>query len=372
MSRRAGGGAGRAGILAAALAVAAVGCDDGPPSALVGSGSRWLAGDAVFHREPRWLGGDGAYAIDLGDERTLWLFGDSFIATSPARVRTEATLVRNSVAVTTGRDLATATATFAWRDGAPPTSFFPEDGARWLWPGGGARLPDGSVLVFLSEVEAAAGGLGFAAAGWRAVRIPDPAGPPDGWRVEPVATAAALPGPRTIVGACVAVDGEHLVAVAIDDRSHDGYLVRWPLTAATAGDLREAAWWTGAAWELAGAPRAVLTDAATECSLHRDPTSGLWVHTTSRGFGATTLAVRTAPRPEGPWSQPTDVFTPPESEVDDAFVYAGKAHPHLRGPTGGLVVTYADNSFTFADLFDPARADVLYWPHTAELHLRAR
>jgi hypothetical protein len=26
-------------------------------------------------------------------------------------------------------------------------------------------------------------------------------------------------------------------------------------------------------------------------------------------------------------------------------------------------VTYADNSFTFADLFDPVRAGTLYWPH---------
>lgn len=355
------------------LAVAAAGaCDDGVASALVGAGQRWSAGDEVFHREPRWLGGDGAYAIELGDERTLWLFGDSFIATSAARVRTEATLVRNSVAVTTGLDLATASARFAWTDGAPPSAYFPADGERWLWPGGGARLPDGSVVVFLSEVVAADGGLGFAAAGWRAVRIADPSGPPDGWRVDAVATAPAAIGARAIVGACVALDGEHLVAMAIDDGSHDGYVVRWPLTDAAAGDLRRPAWWTGQAWEVGGAPRAILTDAATECSLHRDPSTGQWLHVTSRGFGATTIALRTAPRPEGPWSAPTDVFAPPESMVDDAFVYAGKAHPHLRGPTGGLVVTYADNSFTFADLFDPARADTLYWPHTAELALRPR
>jgi hypothetical protein len=246
------------------------------------------------------------------------------------------------------------------------------DRSAGLWPGGGARLPDGSVVVFLSEVVAADGGLGFAAAGWRAVRIADPSGPPDGWRVDAVATAPAAIGDRAIVGACVALDGEHLVAMAIDDGSHDGYVVRWPLTDAAAGDLRRPAWWTGQAWEVGGAPRAILTDAATECSLHRDPSTGQWLHVTSRGFGATTIALRTAPRPEGPWSAPTDVFAPPESMVDDAFVYAGKAHPHLRGPTGGLVVTYADNSFTFADLFDPARADTLYWPHTAELALRPR
>jgi hypothetical protein len=35
----------------------------------------------------------------------------------------------------------------------------------------------------------------------------------------------------------------------------------------------------------------------------------------------------------------------------------------------GLLVTYADNSFTFGDLLDPARAATLYWPHVAEIVL---
>src|SRR4051794_33801283 len=81
------------------------------------SAQRDEAADALFHQDPRWLGGDGAYSIDLGDDRTLWLFGDSFIATSPALTRRESTLVRNSVAVMTGRDPHTATMEFAWRDG---------------------------------------------------------------------------------------------------------------------------------------------------------------------------------------------------------------------------------------------------------------
>lgn len=363
-------------VLAVALAAAA--CDESPPSELAGTGTRWSAADAAFHREPRWLGGDAAYSIDLGDARTLWLFGDSFIATSPALTRSESTMVRNSVAVMTGADLATASMAFAWRDGAPPTSFFAEPAAdRWFWPGGGVRVPGGPLLVFLSELRATPGeGFGFATAGWRAVRVADPSGPPSGWTITAAMTAPAPSGDDTIVGACVTLDGDHLVALAVDDGDHDGRLARWPLTAVAAGDLRAAQWWSGDAWvdqaALTATPPVVLTDAPTECSLHRDAATGRWVHTASHGFGATTIAIRTAARLEGPWSAPTDVFTPPESSVEDPFVYAGKAHPHLRGPTGGLVVTYADNSFTFADLFDPARADTLYWPHVAELTLTPR
>lgn len=66
-----------------------------------------------------------------------------------------------------------------------------------------------------------------------------------------------------------------------------------------------------------------------------------------------------------------DIFTPPESNVPDAFVYAAKAHPMLPGSAGGDLITYADNSCTFADLFDPAKATTLYWPHVAALFTTA-
>ncbi|HEY5926200.1 MAG TPA: hypothetical protein VIV11_31160 [Kofleriaceae bacterium] len=334
---------------------------------------RHTALDQPFHQDPRWLGGDAAYTIDLGDDRTLWLFGDSFIATSANLTRSESTMVRNSVAVMTGLDLATAVLDFAWRDGAPPTSFFPEDGARWFWPSDGVRVPDGPLLVFLSEIEATPNeGLGFAGAGFRAVRVPDPSGDPLGWSLEPTTVRAPAFAPRANV-ACstMTFDGNHLVAVVTDDDAHDGYLARWPLAKIRNGeDLADAEWWTGTIWlresALTKPPQVVIPDGATECSLHYNGYGG-WIYTWSRGFGATTIAMRTSWQLTGPWSDPFDVFTPPESNVDSAFVYAAKAHPTLRGPSGGFLITYADNSFTFGDLFDAAKSATLYWPHVIEL-----
>jgi hypothetical protein len=90
-------------------------------------------------------------------------------------------MVRNSVAVMTGRDPRAATMQFGWRGGAtpaaPPTSFFPEAEGRWAWPADGVRLPDGPLLVFLNWQRATSGGLGFAAAGFGAVLVRDPSGP---------------------------------------------------------------------------------------------------------------------------------------------------------------------------------------------------
>lgn len=362
-------------LASAAMAVSSSSCDDEEPPSLGGRGERWLEADALFHQDPKWLGGDMAATIDLGGDRSLWIFGDSFVATSPANTRSASKLVRNSVAVMTGRDPLTATMQFAWRGQMPtaPSSFFPEEGDRWFWPADGIRLADGRLFLLLNRFRPTPGqGLGFAAEGFTAVQVRDPSGPPATWQLEPVTTSRAPHDAEASI-ACAARDDAHWIALVVDGSFHRGRLARWPIATLSAEALAAPEWWTGSGWARADAltadPAIVLDSGATECSLHRDP-SGVWVHVSSRGFGGTPIAIRTAPALEGPWSASVDVFTPPESMAPDAFVYAGKAHPELSsGAGGGLVVTYADNSFTFADLFDPARADTLYWPHFARLVL---
>ncbi|HET6280341.1 MAG TPA: hypothetical protein VFH73_05230, partial [Polyangia bacterium] len=96
------------------------------------SAAAWPEAAELFHKEPRWLGADAAYSVPLGADRLLWLFGDTFIATSAANVRTESVMVRNTVAVQTGTDPVSAAITFHWRETATgPKSFLPEDGERW-------------------------------------------------------------------------------------------------------------------------------------------------------------------------------------------------------------------------------------------------
>jgi hypothetical protein len=253
-----------------------------------------------------------------------------------------------------GRDPATATMQFLWTDTSPPTSFFPEHGDNWSWPLGVVGPGDGSAIVFLAEQRAVEGGLGFEGAGYRIARITGST---------PVSTELpTTPAPFDADAAvsCATIDDGYIVAVFAGGR-----LARWP---STTDDFTAPEWFADGEWGVSLAPSIVIPEAASECSLHRDPSSGLWVYVQSRGFGATRIAIRSAPELEGPWSPADDVFTPPESSVDDAFVYAGKAHPQLVGPNGELVVTYADNSFTFADLFEPDTT--LYYPHVATLSLR--
>ena len=334
------------------------------------TGARWEEADALFHQDPRWLGGDAAYSIDLGNDRSLWLFGDSFIATSPNLTRRESTLVRNSIAVMTGRNPLTATMDFAWKESTTPSSFFPEIGDHWLWPIDGVRLTNGPLLLFLSEQRPTPGvGLGFAAAGFRAIRVLNPDAPPEQWTIQPVATLPAPAELTAAVGNCIAIDAEYLYAVSVDgEQQHNGRIARWPTFVVGEGDLTEPEWLADDTWvaqaDLDRNPDIVFEDAGSECSLRgSDESYEGWIYVASRGFGASTVSVRAAPAIHRGWEE-VGGFTP-----DGDFTYAAKGHPQLdsRGTdkrySYDLVVTYADNSFTFSDLLDPAKEKTLYWPH---------
>lgn len=359
--------------LALTLALSSCGSDDGgneaspPPANFSFDAEPWLDADALFHTDPRWLGADAAYSVDLGGERTLWLFGDSFIATSAAGVRAESKLVRNSIALQVGSDPASAQIAFHWNDaGIEPASFIAEQGEQWFWPLHGIVV-GGELTLFLLR-EAPGGGLGFEAVGWEALRVSNPDAAPESWQLE------WLPKPQTsfpvAVGASVLAKDGFVYAYAVEEPGlHDVYLLRWSESDFVDGSLLAPEWHNGEQGfvphaALAGAPLPVMENAQTELTVSWLQKAGQWLEVQSRGFGATTIAFRRAPRPEGGWSELTDVFRPPESDRDDAFVYAGKAHPQLTG--GDLVVTYAANAKDFATLIADSS---LYYPRFVRLRL---
>jgi len=333
--------------------------------------AQWPQADRAFRGDRRWLGGDGAYSVDLGGDRTLWLFGDSFVTALPDGTRAQSTLVRNSVAVMEGRDPVTASVRFAPRfdDRGVPRSFFygesDVESREWYWPAHGGRVPGGPLVLFLSRVVMATGeGLGFVANGWRVVVVDNPDAEPADWNLRwtrpPVIPFDAVPG------AAVVREGGYVYALAPRTRGqHDAYLARFREADLLRGEVL-AEWWTDAGWArqevVGGNARVVIEEAGTECSLHRDVHLGRWVFVTSHGFGATTVAMRFADSLTGPWSALRDVYTPPESTGPNPYVYAAKAHPQLTtGDASELVITYATNSFDPAARLRPEGRE-LYWP----------
>lgn len=370
----------RASRVVPALLLAVAACRPAGPTGPAVSARDWPQADGLFRAQAEWLGGDGALSIPLDDERTLWLFGDSFVATSSAHVRSESEMIRNTVAIQSGRDPTAASMRFAWRtdpDGSP-APVFADDGERWFWPGHGVRLAEGPLLVFLMAVRSTPDeGLGFTEDGFRVVLVDDPDRPVQQWSLEAFDPPGPAADPAAALGIAVLREGPWLYAYATAHGSrHVGWLARLSLDDVLARRI-EPQWWEGddrwsPAAELgAREPAVVIDEIGSECSLHFEPRLDAYLHVTSRGFGPSTVAIRTAPAPTGPFSAPRDVFTPEESrqQEPEPFVYAAKAHPELRtSEDDELVITYATNTFEFWDLFSEPGLQ-RYWPRFVRLRL---
>jgi hypothetical protein len=351
-------------LLAAAAAAGA--CGRGEPPA--GRGELWLEADDLFHRDARFLGADGAYTVDLGGDRILWLFGDSSIARTPGR-SDDAYFIRNSVALQTGRDPTHAFLQYYWRTDAEgtPRSFFPEpDATRWFWPGAGIRLDDTLVLFGgMLRQDGPPGPDSFADDHAVAYLVDQPDADPGEWVLREATLAGDARAAGVELGEAVIAEGDLVYVFGARGDRHEPLLARFDRAAMIAGDLAHPAYWCGDRWGEDCDPEPLFSPGLPEYSVHFDERLGAWLYVGTDGYGATALAWRTAPAREGPWSDIGDVFRPPESYIPEAFVYAGKAHPELEGH-GALVATYVPS--LFVDLPDEEwRARRLYFPHMVKL-----
>lgn len=347
-----------------------------PPSAepITLAGRAWPEADALFHRDPRFLGADDAYSADLGGDRTLWLFGDTFVGDGKSNDRRQAAFIRNSIAVQDGRDPCDCTIDFHWRQTeAGPDSFIDAPEGEWRWPLDAIRTQDGLLMFFMrvrspiakktSESTSgdpidewrAEGALSFFEVfGWIAFRVLDPDAAPSEWIIEEV---AAHDDPSGIVlGAAMLNDGPHLYLYGWRP-SHDGvYLARQIADRPFAIDAIE--WWDGEGWSSEAAAAVPVADQAkTEFTVKRGPSGEGFQMVQTRALIGADVALRTAPSPEGPWSGFRKLYEPPEMSMPGVMVYAAKAHPQLTGAP--MVLTYASNG---ADVDATLDNFALYFP----------
>lgn len=291
-------------------------------------------------------GADAAYSVPLGEGRTLWLFGDTFVGSARGS-RSGSTMVRNTVGVQFGSDLTTGTLTLfhgPQNQEGKPTAWRGVPGERWLWPGPGVNLGDVLLLTF-HELAPTSEGLGFRSVGSHAFLVRDFEGTPDTWVLQAL-EVPALPEKTWMGLGAMWLEGETLYAWVPREPEHDLFLVKWRRERAASGELARASWRTASGWsEDVGEAVPVVREVQTELSVHRNEASGMYWMISVDGFGGTNVVLRTAPAPEGPWSSARVLWRPPESEREDVLVYSAKAHPHLgQAP---LWVTYCTNHLDF-------------------------
>jgi len=299
----------------------------------------WPEADKLFHQDPRWLGADAAFSVDLGGGRVLWLFNDTFVAQRPGNTRRQAAFVRNTVAIETGYDPSHASIRFYWRTRqGGPSEIFPSDRQLWMWPWAGIRVGN-KLLLFCTRVvpEHKKRSLGFRLAGWNAYIVARPDEEPSAWTLEKVAEDHG----NVIMASAVLHKDGFVYLFGTSEPEHDLYLARCATNQIERGRFDGLEWWSGSGWQRSESEhKPVLRAVATEASVQCDPRGG-YLEINSQGFGATDIVMRSAPRLDGPWSTAQTIYRPPESDSPGTLVYAGKSHPELQG--GELVITYAAN-----------------------------
>jgi hypothetical protein len=339
-------------------------------------GRSWAEANPLFRSDPQWVGGDGSYSFPIGQDRVVWIFADTFIAASAGAGRAAGSvMINNTVGVQTGCDPSKATMEFYWpslSDGRP-ASFFEEPGPGYLWPCNGALLDDRLVLFAMrvrtremtpEENETRPALASFEVYDWVAMVVENPLDVPSDWQVNYLDHADSRFAVTLGAGSLLVEDGYVYVhAVARDGGGQ--YLARWAASDVSAGRLGLPEWWCGetrgwlAEGDCESPPVSTVPEPQVEFTIHRDDGTGKLIWLQTLGIEKADIGMRTADRIEGPWSEFTPVYHPPEGDVEDGIVYGAKAHPEQRGAADDLVLTYNNNSLRVSTLMAQPE---LYFP----------
>ncbi len=363
----------------------------------------WPEADRLFFDNPQslqWKGADVANSVALGDNRILWVFGDTLL-TDPGANRCDrfgdfAIPVHNSLALQYGSNPATAGIRHFWRhnkNGDPESFFTPANPAEsWFWMGGVTVLQD-QVLVFLMQARSTStragqtappscAGLDFEILGWQARIAKITADEPSQWQWREVRLPEDRYWQQILVGSStVSVDENHLYAWSAGPAGWSGnpvYLARWPIAAASRGDLSEPFWFTEAGWQRQSSmgndgPSVIVADGNNENAVARElwaQEAHAWWWLQSRQIMNSPLCYRAGESPQA-LGECHNFFYPPELARypnSRLLVYAPKLHTALTGQGGDAVVaTYVVNSCDLKDIQDNCD---LYYPRFIKLRLQ--
>ncbi|MEK6703712.1 MAG: hypothetical protein AABZ53_15740 [Planctomycetota bacterium] len=357
------------------------------------------AWDAFFTRTSSWNGGDIIHSVDLGDHRTLWLFGDSIFGPIEGghRVGDRSKMLRAGVAwhstPKNGEAPTFDSVTFAgpkpfkganvvsWA--APTPGLFPAGSWYWLMNDGvRIKSPTDHLVLFATAIGPAGNPDGmwdFRRVGGAIIEISNPAAPPDQWKAAQAVNPLVNADPRH--GEPPRAGDNHAVAIlpSPDGASFYLYGVHYAtdrsksliVGTANVANLSQPEKWTffdGSGWRAsAAAAKVIATDVPDEFTIQRVRRSGrdVLVMVQIETFGSRHLIARTALKPEGPWSTGVRIYETPDYGKS-SFVYAAKGHVHLSRP-GELLVSYAVN----ADLGRVFNEPSLYRPNFVRVPLEA-
>ncbi len=331
-----------------------------------------------------WNGADSAYSIPIGTDKTLWLFGDTFLRSQNKSLQ----MINNSIAIQkigNGQinDVIQAPLKFFWRQTRHNNHSFFEDAnvnraGHWLWPLDGFHR-NGKVFEFINEIRKspnASASFSFDTSNQMLVKIENVMQPAEKWKM----TFTNIEAPNVQVGNAVTQDEQfaciycsyHPAKAGVDQ--HPQIIIRLPLDSLDKIDARTLfktaeVWSSDGRWGKTSTvrPKIIMQDGAPEFSVSRAKgLEGYFAVYFPSGFG-TQIMLRHATRPEGPWSEPQCIYDCPV-DTERFFVYSAKSHPELCAVDGEFCVTYCQNVKSSECLsLEPER---FYFPHAIKLRIK--
>lgn len=318
----------------------------------------------AFPDKAGWYGGDGAYSIRLDKARTLWLFGDTFVANENGKKD------RVDMDVVLGTTMAVSSCSvnnefkiqyYLRNKNGKFISSFGEN--EWLWPQdpfiarGVLYIPLISVAPGDKEGEV----FNFKIAGHKFVRVRDfSAADPREWKYDIIDLTPALPKEIAAFATTSVVHDDYIYFYPFYSYAQDtlnvlgNILARIPLNRIDRPAGAVEYFTKDGTWENKLNPekvKVVLNACVSELSVRYHAAGKKWlaVYLTTQNKG-NKLLYQTADRPEGPWSDPVPLNVniselDPRSPLYDknTFCYAGKEHIEFARDKN-LVVTYVCNS----------------------------
>ncbi|PKN52637.1 MAG: hypothetical protein CVU55_05215 [Deltaproteobacteria bacterium HGW-Deltaproteobacteria-13] len=318
----------------------------------------------VFPDKDGWYGGDGAYSIKLDQERTLWLFGDTFVD------REEGRKDRVDMDFVAGTTLAVSTCSannefnikyYLKKKNGEFASSFGEN--EWLWPQDPFKVNDVLYipLIVVTPTNKEGELFNFKITGHKFVRIKDfSAADPNKWNYDYIdLTPAISPDIRAFASTSVVYKNDvyfyPFYAYSKDQVNILGnILARIPASridnpaGAVEYFTKDGTWQNKLNPETV---KVVLDASVSELSVRYHAAEKKWiaVYLSTQNKGDK-LLYQAADKPEGPWTTPKTLGAPipevdPQSRLYDKnnFCYAGKEHIEYSR-NRNLIVTYVCNS----------------------------
>jgi hypothetical protein len=317
-----------------------------------------------FPDKDGWYGGDGAYSIRLDQKRTLWLFGDTFVAGVEGRKD------RVDMDVVLGTTLAISTCSadnefkiqyyLKNKNGKFISSFGDNE---WLWPqdpfivNNVLYVP---LLVVAAPLKEEAP-FNFKITGHKIARIKNfAADDPDKWNIDYFDLTRAIPHDVIALATTAVVYNNFVYFYPLYNYSRNtvklssNILARIPTNKIDNPAYAFEYFSKNGIWEKGLNParaKVILDAGVSELSVryHADDKKWIAIYLSPQNKG-NKLLYQTADKPEGPWATPKALIAtiqevdPQSPQYDkNTFCYAGKEHIEFSRKRN-FVVTYVCNS----------------------------